>query len=159
MFLLLVAAILALIIARVAGRSRIVWVNEGRPAGMSRQLCHNIKVVGISRPMPKAAATHFLSKQSSECRLTLERDPANEFDCNAIKVVGTWKDGRGITHSAQLGWVPREDAREITKEAPEEPLGASLQGFFPPKLGRSPGIRMDIWTVKRKPKALIKISS
>jgi len=99
--------------------------------------------------MPKAAATQFLAEESSECYLSLERDSGNDFDRYAIKVIGSWKDGRGVAHMAQLGWVPREDAREIATEAPGEPLGASLHGFFPPSPGRSPGIRMDIWTTKR----------
>ncbi len=149
LLLLIGGVVISVWLLGLGRRSRIVWVNEGRPAELGRLLRHNIKVAGISQPMPKVAAAQFLSKESSECCLSLERDPANEFDRHAIKVIGTWRDARGIAHKAQLGWVPREDAREIAREVPEGPLGASLQGFFPPKLGRNPGIRMDIWTAKR----------
>jgi hypothetical protein len=156
LFLIGAIALLIWLLTRGAGsqteQSRIVWVNEGRPPGMTRQLGHNVKVAGISQPMAQAAASQFLAEESVECSLSLERDPSNEFDRHAIKVIGNWKDGRGIAHRKQLGWVPREDAREIAKEAPVEPLGVSLQGYFPPGAGRSPGIRIDIWAA-RPPKS------
>lgn len=153
---LLIAVAILLLLRRIGGRARIIWVNERPPAGMTRKLGHNVSVAGISQPEQQAAAVQFLSDESTACSLSLERDPHNEFDRNAIKVIGSWSDRKGIAHTARLGWVPRDVAAEIASKARDGPLGACLQGYYPPRLWRSVGLRIDLSTTttrSHKPRA------
>lgn len=79
--------------------------------------------------------------QSEGFRVFLERDPENEHDANAIKVMG---EAKGI-EARQLGFLPREVASQL--ESPQEldarPNSVTLPGdgyrvrFTVDVLGRS----------------------
>lgn len=126
-------------------RAHVVRIDEERPLGMDRRLARNAMVAGISQPERLGPASSFI--EGSCQRLALERDPGNHFDSCAVKVIGTWLDETGVGRREQLGWVPHPISAEI---ASEEPLEASLRVLFRSAPGRSPGIRMDIWTTRKK---------
>jgi hypothetical protein len=81
--------------------------------------------------------------------LRLERDPENEYDSNAIKVISHWQDSTGTWHQGRIGWVPRNVAAKIAARAPERQLYAAIELLIPPRAFKSPGIRMDIWTHRK----------
>lgn len=106
-----------------------------------------VAVAGISQPEASKNAAHFIAGINRS--LTLVREPGNEYDKDAIKVIGSWaqRDKPSFFGSRQLGWVPREVAREIAKDKMFTgiELLATVRALFPPSSGGSPGIRMDIW--------------
>jgi hypothetical protein len=131
-------------------RGRIIQVDAGCPGGMSRRIARDVSVAGISRPEHREAASEFVI--GSEQLLTLEREPLNSEDRNAIAVIGTWKDrATGAVRSQYLGYVPREVASEIVVETCEtDPLAASIWLMFKAVPGKqSPGLLFDIWTTER----------
>ncbi|CAN5797066.1 hypothetical protein BH23GEM9_BH23GEM9_16050 [soil metagenome] len=67
-------------------------------------------VAGLSYRL--RAALRFA--RGREQHLTLQAEPANQHDANAVQVWGHWK-GWWLRHSAMLGYVPRETARVIAE--------------------------------------------
>lgn len=61
--------------------------------------------------------------------LTLEREPGNKADPNAIKVVGQWS-GWWLKHSRMLGYVPREVAGRLAAADVSAVVAARLLKTF-----------------------------
>jgi hypothetical protein len=129
---------------------RVIQVEAGCPAGMSRRIARDVSVAGISRPEHREAASEFVI--GSDQVLMLEREPSNSEDRNPIAVIGTWKDcATGAVRSQYLGYLPRDVASEIAVETREtDPLAASIWLMFKAVEGKqSPGLLFDIWTTER----------
>lgn len=56
-------------------------------------------------------ATAFLKGRNQW--ISLRREPQNEYDHNAIMIIGHWENRFGWKKSAHIGYVPREDAALI----------------------------------------------
>jgi hypothetical protein len=54
-------------------------------------------------------------------------------------VLGHWRDEKGKEHSGLLGYVPRELAARIAKEAPSANLVATLETLILPRKRNPPG--------------------
>jgi hypothetical protein len=68
------------------------------------------EVAGLS--YRRRAAVRFV--RGKDQHLTLQAEPTNQHDVNAVQVWGHWK-GWWLRHSAMLGYVPRETARVIAE--------------------------------------------
>ena len=115
---------------------------------MSRKVAWDIKVAGIS--LRTEAAARFIAGTFQ--RLEIEREPDNPVDANALKIFGSWFDSDGKPNHEHLGYVPREIAESVQAEAEGSPLAVALRAMFPPHDGKGPGLRMDIWTTRRRTK-------
>jgi hypothetical protein len=114
------------------------------PKGFSMKLAENVEVAGISRDETSSVAAAFMRGVGHDLRL--ERDPKNEFDSNAIKVIALWRDhAGGDIREEQVGWIPADLARQIAEVAPDRPFAVALRVMFLPRPGNSPGLRFDIW--------------
>jgi hypothetical protein len=134
-----------------ADRGRIIQVDGGCPAGMSRRIARDVTVAGILRPEHREAAAEFVI--GSDQVLMLEREQSNSAEHNAIAVIGTWKDcTSGAVRSQYLGYVPRDVASEVAVETCEtDPLAASIWVMFKAVAGKqSPGLLFDIWTTESR---------
>lgn len=107
------------------------------------QAIEDVRVAGTSWNDQFEAACSFLVGNNQELRLIRETD--NEWDHNAIAVIGIWSDGSGSVE-AQLGYVPAGIAEEIASRYEGTiPLHASLRSLSQPDVGFFPEIRIDIW--------------
>jgi hypothetical protein len=86
-----------------------------------------------------------------EQRITLRLEPSNPIDPNAIAVVGDWT-GAGIQKSAQLGYHPREAAQKSVDLLRQSKLEPTIAVLYLPHENHSPGIRLDLWTHRKRPK-------
>ena len=127
----------------------VVRFHEADPEGFSRR-GQDVAVVDFSHSGREAAIKSFVQGRSR--RLELERDPDNKDDPNAIKVIGIWKTHLGRPRRGQLGWVPEELAEWLMAETFDGPFVATLTALFKPRRGKPPGIRMDVWSPRRKRK-------
>ncbi len=131
----------------------MIRIFQNSPGGLT--YTRDVEVAGISRDDACVNAEALI--RGTDRHLTLERDPANPYDRNAIKVIGFWRDNNGNERSGQIGWVPKETARDIAKEHPDAPLAATIRKMFTPDKKRSPGMIIDIhyrnpWPPKEKGK-------
>jgi hypothetical protein len=69
-----------------------------------------LPVMGL--PQRKRDAAAFCGAKGAE--LSLEREPSNRHDANAIKVIGSWKGWFSRKHK-HLGYVPAEDAAKLVR--------------------------------------------
>jgi len=125
----------------------VIRIRRKRPpqATFPTILIKDVPVAGVSQPEARKNVMMFIAGKDRSRALV--RDRGNRFDKNAIKVIGKWEDrGRGAG-SAQLGWIPREIAKEIAqdKKLAGLDLYASLRAIFLPSPGKAPGLRFDIW--------------
>lgn len=67
-----------------------------------------LEVVGISHRIDNASAFAQANDQS----LTLEPEPTNKHDPNAVKVIG-WAQRKGVFERYFLGYLPREIAANL----------------------------------------------
>ncbi len=107
-----------------------------------RTYTRDVEVFGISRDDARVNAEALI--RGTDRHLTLERNPNNPYDKNEIKIIGYWRDKDGTERSGQIGWVPKETARDVAKEHPDVPLDATIWKMFTPGEKRSPGMRIDI---------------
>ncbi len=128
----------------------IIRIKQKAPKGLPKKFAYDIQVAGISRSPYSFHAESFIKGVNR--LLELERDPNNQNDPNAIKVMGTWTDSDGQIHNEQLGWVPATIAQNIALEISGEPIGATIKTMFIPTEDRSLGLRMDIWCKRSKTK-------
>lgn len=116
------------------------------PAGITAYIgygvCADVRVAGISQPERIQAALDFLN--GYKATVCLEREPNNVRDPNAIRVIVSWSDRRGVRHSSQVGYVPKETAKQIKKLHPVGLLGARLRTAYLPTVDRSIGLKIDI---------------
>lgn len=118
------------------------------PTGSKKRLLDFVSVAGISKGTQLIYAEQFI--EGSDRSLTLEHDPTNEYDRNAIRVMGRWRSDSGKHRLRQIGWVPRDFARRIARKCRDGEVAATLVGFFRPHGDKSPGIRMDIWEIRQQ---------
>ena len=121
------------------------WVRlrQAPPEG-AKLMAQGIEVAGISFEGTKENA--FLFAFGRDRSLKLKRDPLNPYDQNAVEVLGHWSDAQGKERSGLLGYVPKELASRLAKEAPKEQLSATLETVILPRGKKSPGIRFSVWT-------------
>ncbi len=65
------------------------------------------------RPAEAKTALAFVRDQKFEHRLSLERDPENAYDANAIKVILTITEGGGESEPQFIGYVAGADAIQL----------------------------------------------
>jgi hypothetical protein len=105
-----------------------------------------VPVAGITKPDAFRQAQAFIL--GSNRLVHLERMRDHPVDPNAIAVLGTWV-ADGVTHKARLGYVPAAVAAELAKLGRETPIGATLKVMYAPAVGRTVGIRLDLWGPRR----------
>lgn len=108
-----------------------------------RLLARNVPVAGVSFHEARVNAGAFLSGRGRS--LLLERDPGNQYDPNAIKVIGRWRGAKGSENEGQIGWVPKEIAAKIARQAKDVPIYGAIKMLFKPEKGKHPGIRFEVW--------------
>jgi hypothetical protein len=143
--------IIGLILLVVAWRwrlARTIRVNQGPPLGFTLRLAHNCKVTGISQPQAKATAATMMKGNLG--RLELRRDPMDRY---AVEVIAHWQRGSETWKEGLIGYVPRQVAAKIAEQASDGDLQATISVLVPPRLFKSPGVRMDIWTRRKPPEA------
>ena len=119
-----------------------IKLSQPAPSGLPKKFDEYVKVMGTSiNPAKKHAKAFALGNNQS---LVLEKDPLNEYDKNAIRIIGLWVDHSG-SHREQIGWVPKEISMEIARMIPGEPIGATVKSIFLPKDDKNAGFRIDIW--------------
>lgn len=146
----------------VEGWSRDLKEREFRyfddPPGLTRlsqedppgfRLERDVMVTGTSYEPARSQAIAFIA--GKERRLSLERDPTNLHDPNAIKVIGQWQSGDGREHREQVGWVPKEMAEAIAQIDGRSALSATIWTMIRPVDGKHPGLRIDIWYTPAPP--------
>ena len=81
--------------------------------------------------------------------LGLEREPDNQYDPNAIKVIGYSKNQKGRDQAAQIGYVPRETAQTLA-DADVSKLWPAIRFIRFPEPGPDPfySMRFDIYQRK-----------
>lgn len=120
------------------------WIRLRQPHPEGAKLfAQGVEVAGIS--FDSARENALLFSYGKERSLELKRDPLNPYDPNAIEVIGHWRDEEGKEHSGLLGYVPKELAARIAKEAPSSQLYATLETLILPRRKKSPGIRFSVW--------------
>jgi len=120
------------------------WVRLRQPAPEGAEfLAQGVEVAGISFEGTRENAFHFA--YGKERSLELRRDPLNPYDKNAVEVIGRWRDAQGKERSGLLGYVPKELAARLAREAPEAQLYATLETVILPRRKKSPGIRFSVW--------------
>ena len=146
--LLFIIGLVLLIIAWRRRVARAIRVNQGPRLGFTLRLAHNCKVTGISQPRAKAAAATMMKGNLG--RLELRRDPMDPY---AVEVIAHWQQGSETWKEGHIGYVPRQVAAKIAEKAPDRELQATISVLVPPRLFKSPGVRMDIWTRRKPPEA------
>lgn len=134
----------------------VVRVNDRKPDGFSaRPISRNIGIgrnSGTSRGYIAVTGTQNTQQDliafinGTDRHLELERDPKNEWDPHAIKVMGEWKDSAGKMQRARLGWVPAHVARGLANEYADCELAATIECMYRATATTSAGLRIDIWT-------------
>ncbi|MBI2816196.1 MAG: HIRAN domain-containing protein [Acidobacteria bacterium] len=126
--------------------SRIVRIDAPRPQGLPRIVLGDVKVAGTSRRQKELVRYAYGTGQAIE----LEPEPNNEFDSNAIKVVGCWTDLSGKNCREQLGYVPKEMAAVIAHDLSGSRIAATPEVVFLPEGDKSGGLRINIWGPRRQ---------
>src|SRR5262245_39516939 len=127
----------------------VVRFRAQQPRGFRRKLAEYVPVTGISQGERALQAGLLITGR--EPRLELEPAPdAIPDHPEAIRVWGLWIDADGELHREELGWVPADVAVRIASDRGVHELAAVLRALFMPVEGRSPGVRMDIWTSARR---------
>ena len=85
---------------------------------------NHLKVAGISHR--QEAAQQFA--QGDQQSLKLEPEPSNQYDRNAIRVIGVWSDSSGEEKSTHLGYIEKDLARLLTRYVPR--VLARLRSIF-----------------------------
>lgn len=103
----------------------------------------DVHVAGITVPKYQKDATAFTL--GSDRQLSLEREPDNEVDQNAIRVIGVWFDKNGQEHRGRLGYVPRDIAGWVAEALePEVPVFGFIQTVTLPFKGKQPRVTLDL---------------
>jgi len=125
----------------------VIRINQRAPRGLPRKVAEFVAVRGITQSDALPNAQGFVC--SSGRSLELRRVPEHPIDPNAIAVIGHWRDG-DIQRSGCLGYIPADVAAQISNEEQGAPIGATIKVIYLPALGRSPGLRLDIWAPRRR---------
>jgi hypothetical protein len=125
----------------------VIRINQRPPRGLARKLAEFVSVAGIAQPDTLSNAQAFI--RGSDRKVELQPVPENPIDPNAIAVMARWREG-DIERSGRLGYLPAEIAAQISNEEQGAVLGATLKVIYAPIPGRSPGLRLDVWTARRQ---------
>ena len=126
----------------------VVHVNQHAPKGLARKLKEYVEVAGVTYEGRQATLQAFID--GSARRIELVRDPDNEFDPNAVRVVGAWTGLGGDEQTGLLGWLPKEVAAELAAKHQNVPTSATVETMFRARVGKSAGLRIDVWGPRRK---------
>lgn len=122
----------------------IVYFIQKQPQGTPKKLYTQSKIAGVSyrqKDAIKFAANNIIG-------LRAVKDPENQFDKNAIKIMGDFKIN-GQKDSVQLGFIPKQYASKLVKF---EEINLTLRTIYIPKEEeRNISFEIDIW-VKRQNK-------
>jgi hypothetical protein len=128
----------------------IVRVNQPAPKGCPRKLKEFVQVAGVTHKHRQSTVRAFID--GSERRVELIRDPTNEVDPNAVRVVGSWTDESGEALHGKPGWLPKAVAAELAAKHPSAPIRATVKAMFRARAFKSAGLRIDVWGPRRKRK-------
>lgn len=112
-----------------------IRVNNSAPHKCIR-VGKNIAVAGVSYRKEQVDNFVFGQEQS----LSLKAEPTNQYDPNAIMVIGHWTKG-SVKHEEHIGYIPKKMAAKL--DASE--IIVVLKTMFVPYKGKSAGVRMDLW--------------
>ncbi|NQT21354.1 MAG: hypothetical protein HQ592_16730 [Planctomycetes bacterium] len=105
---------------------------------------YDVPVVGITKDGRDQHAARMI-EFGNDRLVTLQRQPRNQFDPNAVLINAFWRDPKGQPHTAHIGYLPRELAANIAKKHPAAKLFANIGTMFRPIRGKSPGMRINVW--------------
>ncbi len=102
----------------------------------------NVGVAGVSH-QPEAVLSFAYGEKR---RVVIKKKALKKYP-HALAVMGTWQDSKTYIKTEQLGYVPNDDARQISTVSgkyknPE--ILAKLNMIFLPTEDKDPGIRIDI---------------
>lgn len=106
-----------------------------------------VPVAGITQPDVQPIAEAFIGGANRS--IELQRLPDHPVDPNAIAVVGTWV-ADGVSQGRRLGYIPAKVAADLATLGPETPIAATVKVMYAPVIGRTLGIRLDLWGPRRK---------
>lgn len=132
----------------------LVRVNQRPPSGFSRKLVEFVKVAGVTQVGRSRVVSEFVLGDKQ--RITLRPEPSNPVDPDAIAVFGQWTVG-GTQKDAQLGYLPRETAKKCIDLLRQDKLEPTIAVLYQPHENQSPGIRLDLWTHRRRPKKVAEV--
>ena len=101
---------------------------------------HWVAVAGITKY--EDAVRAFIA--SKVRHVTLEREPSNPHDRNAVRVFGLWRGHDGYAAGGALGYLPREEAAAVATLSRRWFLHGRLVALYAPRPGKNPGIRIQI---------------
>ncbi len=104
----------------------------------------NVQVMGVS--FRKDGANRFAFGYHQWC--ALEFEPTNEYDKNAIKVIGYWDndENNDDPEHGHIGYIPKMKAKLWAGKR----MIARVRTVFMPIAGRTVGIRIDVWEIDAK---------
>lgn len=78
------------------------------------KMTENIKVTGVTYQNRQKTLMGIRTniKNGVKTDVVLVREPKNQFDKNAIKVIVRWRKGEELKR-AQVGYIPRETAEKV----------------------------------------------
>ena len=120
-----------------APKAALTTLNPGGPL-LARDLWGGLPTKGALPVVPDWKAQMKISYAGSAFGVRLVRDPSNEFDKNAIRVVGFWKHAgifRLVEKRALLGFVDASTAKDLCTEFGDAPLAARLLSFYESQTG------------------------
>lgn len=130
----------------------LVRINQRPPRGFGRKLVEFVTVAGVTQAGRLNVVREFVL--GDDQRITLRPEPSNPVDPNAIAVVGHWAV-KGVNQDAQLGYLPRETAQKCIDLLRQGKLEPTIAVLYLPHEDHSPGIRLDLWTHRRRPEKLV----
>lgn len=104
----------------------------------------NVSVAGVTFRSDEANSFAFGHRQWC----TLEFEPTNPYDKNAIKIIGYW-DGTeewDDPRHEHIGYIPKEKAKLWVGKI----LIAKIKTIYMPVNSRTVGIRIDVWEMDAK---------
>ncbi|MCM3572515.1 HIRAN domain-containing protein [Mesobacillus subterraneus] len=123
----------------------VIRINQEQPKGFPKKAAEFVPVVGISMNNRTETAIEFI--KGTDRRIELQKEPDNEYDKNAIVVVGHWVSD-GESKSGKLGYLPKEIAAKLAKL---DELRATLKVMYTPiNEENAIGIRIDVWSKREK---------
>lgn len=131
---------------RSSDPEHVIRINDRPSKGLAAKLKEYVPVAGVSYRQEAVSAF----AQGRNRSLDLRREPSEKFP-EAIAVHGSFVDLKGKERTEQLGYVPKDIAKEIPGDLP---IGATIKVMFGACQGQDAGLRMDIWKPrgKRTPK-------
>jgi hypothetical protein len=125
----------------------VARLNQRTPKGLPRKVAEFVAVVGIAQPATASNARAFIAGQDRT--IELSRLPNHAVDPNAVAVIGHWTES-GAARQGHLGFLPADVAASIARDFATAPLAATVKVLYAPGEGRNAGVRLDIWTSRRK---------